>query len=190
MFLWLSSIIIGPIIGKKVIHKWLLCKKLKSKLFTKEGQGSWMIMLFTTLLSLYVFSFIYNLFLRTAKYPTKPWTLDSNLHVGNHNFKKFAAICTGLGDFMTAWIVTDMVLQVPQLILIFILHFYSSFSSDFTLNYFRIVSIGHTHVIRNVATHLLKIFNFMCLATQRKIFEFQLLLILFHFLRSYSFLKW
>ena len=40
----------------------------------------------------------------------------------NQTFMKVAAICTWLGDFITAWMVTDMMLQVnTYIIFLFIL---------------------------------------------------------------------
>ena len=35
----------------------------------------------------------------------------------NQTFMKVAAICTWLGDFITAWMVTDMMLQVNTYII-------------------------------------------------------------------------
>lgn len=40
--------------------------------------------------------------------------MHASNHMGmeNQTFMKVAAICTWLGDFITAWMVTDMMLQV------------------------------------------------------------------------------
>lgn len=57
------ALILGMCIGKWIVHGWFFCKKLKLKIFTEDGQGSWMVMFLTSLLSLFIFSFAYNGFL-------------------------------------------------------------------------------------------------------------------------------
>lgn len=37
---------------------------------------------------------------------------SNRMGMENQTFMKVAAICTWLGDFITAWMVTDMMLQV------------------------------------------------------------------------------
>ena len=60
---WMFAILLGMAVGKWIIHGWLFCKKLKLKMFTEDGQGSWMVMFLTSLFSLFIFSFAYNGFL-------------------------------------------------------------------------------------------------------------------------------
>ena len=60
---WMFALILGMCIGKWVVHGWFFCKKLRLKIFTEDGQGSWMVMFLTSLLSLFIFSFAYNGFL-------------------------------------------------------------------------------------------------------------------------------
>ena len=57
------AILLGMCVGKWIIHGWFFCKKLKLKMFTADGQGSWMVMFLTALFSLFCFSFAYNGFL-------------------------------------------------------------------------------------------------------------------------------
>lgn len=57
------ALILGMCIGKWVVHGWFFCEKLKLKIFTEDGQGSWMVMFLISLLSLFIFSFAYNGFL-------------------------------------------------------------------------------------------------------------------------------
>ena len=74
-------------------------------------QGSWMIMFLTTLVSLFLFSFLFNGFL-SAGSNLSSYKLSSFFGVSNENFMKVAALGTWTGDFVTAWMVTDMMLQV------------------------------------------------------------------------------
>lgn len=57
------AVVLGMCVGKWIVHGWLFSKKLKLKMFTEDGQGSWMVMFLTSLLSLFIFSFAYNGFL-------------------------------------------------------------------------------------------------------------------------------
>ena len=54
--------------------------------------------------------FFIELFL-TGKYMDKMHA-SNRMGMENQTFMKVAAICTWLGDFITAWMVTDMMLQV------------------------------------------------------------------------------
>ena len=47
----------------------------------------------------------------TGKYMDKMHA-SNRMGMENQTFMKVAAICTWLGDFITAWMVTDMMLQV------------------------------------------------------------------------------
>ena len=76
----------------------------------------------TTILSLFMFSLIYDACLDAAGIDMARYKSDNNLHVTNQGFMKVAAICTWLGDFITAWMVTDMMLQVNKLENIFNLY--------------------------------------------------------------------
>ena len=83
------------------------------KLFSESGQGSWMVMFLTTLLSLYLFGHFYSEFLRVAAGPQYDrYLITHNMGIQNETFMKLAAMGTWLGDFITAWMVTDMMLQV------------------------------------------------------------------------------
>ena len=105
-----SAAIVGMLVGKFFLHKFLLCRVLKLKIFTEDGQGSWMVMFMTVLLFLYMWSFVYSEFLILGGYAA--YVASSNLGIKNQTFMKFAAMGTWLGDFLTAWMVTDMMLQV------------------------------------------------------------------------------
>ena len=81
-------------------------------MFSEDGQGSWMVMFLTVLIFLFIISFIYNEFLLLGGAHFASYVTSHNLGIQNQTFMKMAAIGTWLGDFITAWMVTDMMLQV------------------------------------------------------------------------------
>ena len=105
----------GMLVGKFFVHKFLLCRVLKLRMFSEEGQGSWMVMFLTVLMFLFVMSFIYSEFLLLGGEHLAPYVTSHNLGIQNQTFMKMAAMGTWLGDFFTAWMVTDMMLQVKQI---------------------------------------------------------------------------
>lgn len=115
VFMYLFAAGLGIFVGKYFIHKFLLCRVLKLRMFTEEGQGSWMVMFLTVLMFLFIVSFIYNEFLLLGVAHFAPYVCSNNLGIENQTFMKMAAIGTWLGDFITAWMVTDMMLQVKTL---------------------------------------------------------------------------
>ena len=78
----------------------------------QNDQGSWMIMFFTCIVSLLIFSFIYNAFLSLSATMAASYAISSKMGITNQTFMKAAALGTWMGDFITAWMVTDMMLQV------------------------------------------------------------------------------
>ncbi|KAM7292788.1 transmembrane protein 117 [Ixodes scapularis] len=77
----------------------------------REEQGTWMIMLLTMVIFVYMFSLVYNFFLMSAYPEPELFRINALMGITNANFMKFAACGTWLGDFLTAWMVTDMMLQ-------------------------------------------------------------------------------
>lgn len=115
VFMYLFAICLGMFVGKFFVHKFLLCRVLKLRIFSEEGQGSWMVIFLTVLMFLFIISFIYNEFLLLGGAHFAPYVTTHNLGIQNQTFMKMAAIGTWLGDFITAWMVTDMMLQVRSL---------------------------------------------------------------------------
>ena len=111
IFLYLTALILGMIIGKLAIHYFLFRRCFRLSMFQSD-QGSWMIMFFTCIISLLVFSFIYNGFLSLNATVAASYTISSKMGITNQTFMKAAALGTWMGDFITAWMVTDMMLQV------------------------------------------------------------------------------
>lgn len=112
VFMYLFAIGLGMFVGKYFIHKFLFCRVLKLRMFSEDGQGSWMVMFLAVLMFLFIISFTYNEFLLLGGDHFAPYATSSNLGIENQTFMKMAAIGTWLGDFITAWMVTDMMLQV------------------------------------------------------------------------------
>lgn len=71
-------------------------------------------MFMTVLLFAYVWGFCYNEFLILGGPQYIPYKVSKNMGIKNETFMKVAAMGTWFGDFITAWMVTDMMLQVRQ----------------------------------------------------------------------------
>ncbi|XP_073476052.1 transmembrane protein 117 isoform X4 [Aquarana catesbeiana] len=72
-----------------------------------------MTMFFSTILFLFIFSHIYNICLLMAG-NMSPYIITEYMGIRNESFMKVAAVGTWMGDFVTAWMVTDMMLQDSQ----------------------------------------------------------------------------
>ena len=112
VFLWLFAIVFGVVVGKLVVHYYLLCHKLQLKIFSKEGQGSVVVILFITVCTLYYQSFVYNAFLIICGNSTMSYQISSNMHIENKTFMKWVAVIVWSGDLLTAWMILDVMLQV------------------------------------------------------------------------------
>ncbi|KAK8739321.1 hypothetical protein OTU49_003576 [Cherax quadricarinatus] len=108
--MWLIAILCGMLVGKVLIHGLIFKRMLRLKMFRDE-QGSWMTMALTVIVSLYMFSYVYNLILLIGHGEPCRWQIGSDMNVTNESMMKAAATCTWLGDLVTALMVTDMMLQ-------------------------------------------------------------------------------
>ncbi|XP_071040319.1 transmembrane protein 117 isoform X2 [Parasteatoda tepidariorum] len=108
--LWLIAIIIGCIFGKYFIHHVVLNRFFRLKMFRDE-QGTWMIMFLTSLMFIFMFSKVYNWFILASHPQSYRFYINSHMGITNATFMKAAACGTWIGDFVTAWMVTDMMLQ-------------------------------------------------------------------------------
>ncbi|XP_077373471.1 transmembrane protein 117 isoform X2 [Festucalex cinctus] len=106
---WLLGICAGLLAGKFVFHQQLFGRYLRLQVF-REDHGSWMTMFFSTILFLFIFSHIYNLILLMVGSMQSHMVTD-HMGIRNESFMKIAAVGTWMGDFVTAWMVTDMMLQ-------------------------------------------------------------------------------
>lgn len=109
VLLWLLAILIGLIAGKFLFHQRLFGQLLRLKMF-REDHGSWMTMFFSTILFLFIFSHIYNMILLMDG-NMGAYIITDYMGIRNESFMKVAAVGTWMGDFVTAWMVTDMMLQ-------------------------------------------------------------------------------
>ncbi|XP_048404338.1 transmembrane protein 117 isoform X2 [Stegostoma tigrinum] len=109
VLLWLLGIMMGLVVGKFLFHQRMFGQLLRLNMFRKD-HGSWMVMFFSTILFLFIFSHIYNLFLLIAGNMSS-YFINKYMGMRNETFMKLAAVGTWLGDFVTAWMVTDMMLQ-------------------------------------------------------------------------------
>ncbi|XP_029416196.1 transmembrane protein 117 isoform X2 [Nannospalax galili] len=109
VLLWLLAILIGLIAGKFLFHQRLFGQLLRLKMF-REDHGSWMTMFFSTILFLFIFSHIYNTILLMDG-NMGAYIITDYMGIRNESFMKLAAVGTWMGDFVTAWMVTDMMLQ-------------------------------------------------------------------------------
>ncbi|XP_059791690.1 transmembrane protein 117 isoform X4 [Balaenoptera ricei] len=76
----------------------------------REDHGSWMTMFFSTILFLFIFSHVYNTVLLMDG-NMGAYIITDYMGIRNESFMKLAAVGTWMGDFVTAWMVTDMMLQ-------------------------------------------------------------------------------
>ncbi|XP_060764766.1 transmembrane protein 117 [Neoarius graeffei] len=109
VLMWILAIFVGLIAGKFFFHRRLFGRFLRLKMF-REDHGSWMTMFFSTILFLFIFSNIYNLFLLMTE-GMRTHMVTEYMGIRNESFMKMAAVGTWMGDFVTAWMVTDMMLQ-------------------------------------------------------------------------------
>lgn len=86
------------------IHFYFSGKLLRLKMFC-EDQGSWMIMFLSSLISIFIFSWLYNAFLLAGGSSTEDYRISGLLGLSNSIFMKAAATGTWCGDFFTAWMV-------------------------------------------------------------------------------------
>lgn len=108
----LASIICGLFFGKYVLHHIILRQWCRLKMFRNES-GTWMIMLLSTFFSSYLFSILYNMIVLLFRdsMAADQWMITSQMGITYACFMKVAACGTWLGDFATAWMITDMMLQ-------------------------------------------------------------------------------
>lgn len=86
----------------------------------RDEQGTWMIMFLTSLMFIYMFSNIYNSFLESGHPQVDVYRINSHMGITNANFMKAAACGTWIGDFVTAWMVSRILMLSTKLIKIMI----------------------------------------------------------------------
>ncbi|XP_042887737.1 transmembrane protein 117-like [Penaeus japonicus] len=85
--MWLIAIMCGMLVGKVLIHGLIFKRVLRLKMFRDE-QGSWMTMFLTVIVSLYMFSYVYNLILLIGHDEHCKWQIGSDMDVTNERERK------------------------------------------------------------------------------------------------------
>uniref|UniRef100_K1Q940 Uncharacterized protein n=1 Tax=Magallana gigas TaxID=29159 RepID=K1Q940_MAGGI len=106
VFLWLSAILLGIVLGKIVVHGLFFNRLCKLRMF-EDDMGSFMVMFLASLIVLFVFSWIYNAFLLIGGSDTEDYRISDLMGISNSLFMKMAATGTWCGDFFTAWMDWD-----------------------------------------------------------------------------------
>ena len=69
-------------------------------------------MFLTCVVSLFLWTFIYNEIIKSGGETHKDYLVSSSMHMKFETFLKGAATLNSFGHFTTAWVVTDVMLQV------------------------------------------------------------------------------
>lgn len=72
----------------------------------RDDQGSWIVMFFSCVLTLFIVSNIYNLFVMSGGDSMSKYLINQDLGIRFDVFAKAAATGTWCGDFFTAWMVS------------------------------------------------------------------------------------
>mmetsp|Transcript_42106 Transcript_42106/g.75388 ORF Transcript_42106/g.75388 Transcript_42106/m.75388 type:complete len:723 (-) Transcript_42106:1049-3217(-) len=130
VFMWLACVIGGLLMGKFLIHNWLLRDKLELEMFGFDAQelwsnpdnpvdhkgqkdkGSWMVMLFTTILLLLLGANVFNLLVFIAYHDRyDELAFSTEVPLGNDTFLKLAGGGTIVGNWLTFIMVVDGMLM-------------------------------------------------------------------------------
>lgn len=84
----------------------LFVERLFNLSMFQKDMGSFMIMFLTTLIFLFIFSWLYNGFLSLGGAEYDDYAINGKMYMKNSTFMKAAACGTWLGDFFTAWMVS------------------------------------------------------------------------------------
>ena len=80
-----------------------------------DDKGSWMTMFLTTIVSVFIFAYIYTAFLLIGGDAMKDYHISPYMDISNNIFMKAAATGTWCGDFFTAWMVSVKTLSYANL---------------------------------------------------------------------------
>eukprot|EP00899_Mesostigma_viride_P008040 jgi/Mesvir1/17237/Mv07650-RA.1 len=99
---WLS-LLGGILFGRYVVHHKLFRDRLGLAMF-RDNQGTWMVQFWTSILSLFIGSRIFNAI--TWERP-----INNSLGFTNVRMGQMSAVATWVGDYFTFFVVVDMMLQ-------------------------------------------------------------------------------
>ena len=109
------GLITGCLFGKFVVHQ--RCLRKSFSMF-RNDQGSFMVMFWTCVFSMYICSLAYNILfvppVNNSGNIASEWKLNGKMGVTNEDWSKLTGIGCWTGDFLTAFMVFDMMLQDRQ----------------------------------------------------------------------------
>lgn len=105
LILFLGFGLAGIIVGRQILHHWLLRDTCKLKMF-KGDKGTFLCMPICFAIFVYIGSMLYNATIPPELPPITPY-----FGMNNRNFGKFAQCCTWLGDLSTVVMVWDAMFQ-------------------------------------------------------------------------------
>ena len=111
--MWICALVTAIIVGKLIIYELLFNAIFKIKLFSK-GQGLWICLFLTLIVSLYVWSLIYNEIILEIP-ELHSYKITNEMNITFKTFIKGVATMSFLTHFILTLMITDTVMQVKQI---------------------------------------------------------------------------
>ena len=111
--MWICALVTAIIVGKLIIYELLFNAIFKIKLFIK-GQGLWICLFLTLIVSLYVWSLIYNEIILEIP-ELHSYKITNEMNITFKTFMKGVATMSFLTHFILTLMITDTVMQVKQI---------------------------------------------------------------------------
>ena len=111
--MWICALVTAIIVGKLIIYELLFNAIFKIKLFSK-GQGLWICLFLTFIVSLYVWSLIYNEIILEIP-ELHSYKITNEMNITFKTFIKGVATMSFLTHFILTLMITDTVMQVKQI---------------------------------------------------------------------------
>ena len=111
--MWICALVTAIIVGKLIIYELLFNAIFKIKLFSK-GQGLWICLFLTFIVSLYVWSLIYNEIILEIP-ELHSYKITNEINITFKTFIKGVATMSFLTHFILTLMITDTVMQVKQI---------------------------------------------------------------------------
>lgn len=109
IFMWLCAICSAIFFGKYIIHQFLLNGICRTKFFRKD-QGSWIIMFIMFILSLYIWTLVFNEIVKEVP-ELKDFKITNEMQIKFQTFMKGVAISSFVTHFVMVLMITDVILQ-------------------------------------------------------------------------------
>ena len=111
--MWICALVTAIIVGKLIIYELLFNAIFKIKLFSKS-QGLWICLFLTLIVSLYVWSLIYNEIILEIP-ELHSYKITNEMNITFKTFIKGVATMSFLTHFILTLMITDTVMQVKQI---------------------------------------------------------------------------